>query len=310
MSKTSVFIFDEIFESMVSDDQFAQLRAMDAELHVVSKKCRIADYAPVQNTETRKIFCINPDFVDWNYTSDDYKDIPGLRLIISSSDNISWLDTRYATNHGIDYIALEDLKAEYSAVAEYAVTIMMNLARKVPLLIRDNFPLDFARDFLKYQGADLAGKTAGIIGLGNIGGAIAERCAGLGMKVVYWSRSPKSAARYEYREIDDLLKEASVIFPTLKPNDETKQLLPNDRLELIRPEAMVVSVVSGLVDNDYLSKRVAGQRLFGFGFGADPGAFGDYSGNVWAAPDYAWATKDNMRATYDQFIEKIIASAG
>ncbi|HTH72522.1 MAG TPA: NAD(P)-dependent oxidoreductase [Candidatus Pristimantibacillus sp.] len=310
MSNTSVFIFDEIFEAMAGADQLAALQAMDAELHIVNQKCRIADYAPTQNPETQKIFCINPDFVDWNYTGDDYKDIPGLKVIVSSSDNISWLDTEYAQSHGIEYLALEDLKIEYSAVAEYAVTIMMNLARRVPMLIRDNFPLDFAHDFLKYQGTDLAGKTAGIIGLGNIGGAIAARCAGLGMKVVYWSRHPKSESGYAFREIDALLKEADVIFPTLKPNDETKHLLPNNRLEIIRPDAMVVSVVSELVDNGYLAGRVAEKKLFGFGFGADPGVFGDYSGNVWAVPDYAWATKGNMRTTYDQFVDKIIASVG
>src|SRR6266702_2134041 len=305
MRNTSVFIFDEIFESIVSSNQILELRELGADLHIINRKCRIADYKPIKDSTTQKILCINPDFVDWHFAADDYKDISRLEVIISSSDNISLLDTRYSDKHDVKYIALENLTTEYSAVAEYAATIMMSLARNIPMLSRKNFPLDYAHDFVNYQGMDIASKTAGIIGLGNIGGAIARLCDGLGMKVTYWSRNKKSDRKYGYREIDDLLKEADIIFPTLKPNSETKLILPNERLELLKPDAIVVSVVGGLIDNDYLVRRVAEKRLFGFGFGADPGTFSDYSGNLWAIPDYSWATKNNMRASYEQFIEKI-----
>jgi len=306
MKNSVVFIFDGIFESVVGGEQLAGLRAAGVDIRVISKKCKITDYAPLQDGATRKILCINPDFVDWNFTADDYKDIPGLQLIISSSDNISWLDTAYADSHGIRYDALDNLTTEYAAVAEYAITIMMSLARNIPRLSRDGFPLDYAHDFVKYQGMDIAGKTAGIIGLGNIGGAIANRCSGLGMKVTHWSRSEKTGEGYEYRELDDLLSRSDVIFPTLKPNAETRTMLPNKRLAHIKPDALVVSVVSGLIDDAYLARRVAEQRLFGFGYGADPNTFADYRGNVWAVPDYAWATKTNMSQSYEQFVRKIM----
>jgi phosphoglycerate dehydrogenase-like enzyme len=308
MSNIHVFIFDEIFESMVNGGQLARLQAMDAKLHVINRKCEIAAYKPLGDPDSQKILCINPDFVDWSFAADAYKEVPGLKIIVSSSDNISWLDTSYANAHDIQYIALENLATEYSAVAQYAITIMMSLVRNIPLLNRDRFPLDYAHDFVKYQGVDIAGRTAGIIGLGNIGGAIAKLCEGLGMHVAYWSRTQKTGIKYGYREIDDLLRESDVIFPTLKPNDETKLLLPNEKLELVKHDAVVVSVVNGLVDNDYLVQRVAEKKLFGFGFGADPGTFSDYTGNVWAIPDYAWATKSNMQASYAQFSEKIAES--
>ena len=304
MSDVAVFIFDEIFESMMDAAGMANLRNMVSELYIISQKSKIAECKPIQNIGTQKILCINPDFVDWDFPSSVYKDIPGLKTIISSSDNISWLDTTYADEHGIRYIALENLTTEYAAVAEYATTIMMSLARNIPLLGRANYPLDYAGDFMKYQGMDIAGKTVGIIGLGNVGSAIAERCTGLGMKVIYWSRNRKPSG-YEYCEIDDLLQRADVVSPTLKPNSDTKAMLPNERLAPIKQDAIVVSVVSGLIDNEYLAKRTANKQLFGFGFGADPNTFANYSGNIWAIPDYAWATKNNMQATYDQFVAKI-----
>jgi phosphoglycerate dehydrogenase-like enzyme len=309
MNKTDVFIFDEIFESMISETQIAKLKNTAVNLHIINQKCVIRKLEAVNDPATQKVLCINPDFVDWHFFAEDFATIPGLKMIISSSDNISWLDTEYADARSIQYQALENLKTEYAAVAEYAVTIMLSLARNIPLLSRNDFPLDYAHDFVKYQGIDISGKTAGIIGLGNVGSAIAERCKGLGMNIAYWSRTKKAGDGYAYRGIDDLLRASDVIFPTLKPNSETKLLLPNEKLGLVKQDAIVVSVVSGLVDNDYLTKRTADRKLIGFGFGADPNTFSNYSGNIWAIPDYAWATKRNMRTSYDQFLEKIMEAA-
>ena len=310
MNGVSVFIFDEIFESIVAPDQLLVLKESVPDLHIISKKSRITDCKPVRDSATDKILCINPDFIDWHFAASDYEKIPGLKVIIGSTDNMSWLDTSYAAAHDIRCIALENLTTEYSAVAEYAITMMMSLARNTPLLIRKDFPLDYAHDFVKYQGIDIAGKTAGIIGLGHIGGAIAKLCEGLGMRVVYWSRSEKPATKYSYRQLDDVLKEADVIFPTLKSNSETSLLLPNEKLALLKYDAIVISVVSDLVDNDYLVKCVAAKKLFGFGFGADPNTFSNFSGNIWAIPDYAWATRTNMQASYEQFVEKIKEAVG
>ncbi len=69
---------------------------------------------------------------------------------------------------------------------------MLNPARQFPWLIKDGFPLDFNKDYMKYRGIELHGKTAGIISLGHIGSAIAKRCAGLGTNVVYWSPNLRS----------------------------------------------------------------------------------------------------------------------
>jgi phosphoglycerate dehydrogenase-like enzyme len=310
MSDITVFIFDEIFESMFSAQQLLALRNLDVELHIISKKCKISNCTALNNSTSKKILCINPDFVDWSFTAQDCKNISGIEIIISSSDNISWLDLEYAKTHGIRYEVLENLITEYNAVAEYAITIMLSLARNIPLLQRNQYPLDYGHDFVDYRGLDITGKTAGIIGLGNIGSAIAKRCKGLGMQVVYWSRNEKPKEKYKYLEINELLASSDVVFPTLQPNDETKLLLPNKRLELIKTEAIVVSVVNGLIDSDYLAEHTAQNKLFGFGFGADPNSFSHYRGNVWAVPDYAWATKINMQTSYDQFLKKIINAVG
>ena len=59
--------------------------------------------------------------------------------------------------------------------------ITMNIARKITVVAQDKWK----QDYIKHQGIELRGKTAGVVGLGRIGTAIAENMAGLGMNVQY-----------------------------------------------------------------------------------------------------------------------------
>lgn len=126
--------------------------------------------------------------------------------------------------------------------------MLFNVARQTPRLIKDNFPLDFDKEFMKYRGVELQGKTVGIVGLGNIGSAIAKRCTGLGMNLTYWSKSPKDS-EYSYKEPTELFANSDVIFPTMALNDETKNLITPKLLKSMKPSAMFISVVHELFDS-------------------------------------------------------------
>jgi len=306
MSKLNLYIFDEIFESLV-DDQTINSLSSDGKVavRIVDKKIQIQDCKDLMQDDEPKIICINPDFVDWKLRSEDYSQISNLKQIISTSDNMSWLDKTHADNSGVEYVALKNLHSEYDAVAQYAFTIMAMLARRVPQLMRNGFPINFSHDYLKYQGKDLRGCTVGIVGLGNIGNAIAELCNNFGMTVNYWSRTKKDDRGYKYKELDELLKTSDIIFPTLEPNNETKVILSNEKLLQLKSEAIVVCVVGGLLDAGLLVDRVDRNELFGVGFGSDSKAHNKVKSNVWAEPDYAWATKRNMDESYAQVVSNI-----
>lgn len=186
--------------------------------------------------------------------------------------------------------------------------MMLNVARKVPLMIKDNFPLNFGSDFQTYQGMNLKGKKAGIIGLGNIGTAIAARCQGLGMDVSYWNRSSKNNT-YTASELKTLLTQSDVIFPCIADNDETKKIITDDMLRSIRSDAMVISLVHKYYNHHLLIDRVAKNDLYGYGFEAEPASFLKYTGNVWAAPAYAWCTDGSLRSAMDLFVEAIVNAA-
>jgi phosphoglycerate dehydrogenase-like enzyme len=158
---------------------------------------------------------------------------------------------------------------------------------QTPRLIKDNYPLDFDKDFMKYRGVQLKGKTAGIIGLGHIGSAIAEACKGLGMDVVYWSRSSTNDAK----------------------NPETLALISDDRIKQMKKSAILVDIAHGLFNQEKILDMVAKGNLFGYGFEGKPHEFTKFEGNVWAAPAYAWTTFESMHNSVVLWVENMVDAA-
>lgn len=250
--------------------------------------------------------CVNPDYVGWQLSSDDYKDIPSLKAILGAATSFSWIDTTYADRHNIPVCNIRNFSTE--AVAEWAITMMLNVARQSPRIIKDGFPLDFDKDFMKYRGVELHGKTVGIIGLGNNGSAIAKRCAGLGMNVIYWSRSSSDNA-YKKVELGELFLSADVIFPAFAKNDESNALITDELLASVKPSAMIIDIIELDENKEGILRMVKEGRLFGYGFEAKPASFNEYEGNVWAAPAYAWVTDGSMHNAMTKWVDNMVNAA-
>lgn len=103
--------------------------------------------------------------------------------------------------------------------------------------------------WLRTDGMELTGKTVGLLGFGGIGAEMARLCAGAGMKVIAWNRSPKAHPGIEFVDLDRLLTESHVISVHLVLNDETRGFLSAARLAQLRPGAVLVNTARGaLVD--------------------------------------------------------------
>lgn len=234
----------------------------------------------------------------------DYKDIPNLKAILGAATSFAWADMTYATSKQIPICNIRNFSTQ--AVAEMAITIMFNLARQMPRLIKDDFPLDFDKDFMKYRGIELHGKKVGIVGLGHIGSAIAKRCAGLDMEVTYWSRSPKEGD-YKRVELDHLMAESDIIFTTMAPNDESTKVLTDDLLRSMKSSAILVDIVHhGLFNHELVLEMIKEDKLFGYGLEVKPASFNDFEGNVWAAPEYAWVTDASMANAYVLWVKNMV----
>lgn len=303
VTNKKLFVFDPLWDDLVTPDLLHKLKEAHIETVVVKELAPLSDCTELFAGDEDRFICVNPDYVGWKLKNEDYKDIPHLKGIFTESTGFEWVELDTANKLGIPVCNIVAFNTQ--AVAEWAIMMMFAVARQTPRLIKDGFPLDYDKDFTKYRGIQLKGKTAGIIGLGNIGSAIAERCAGLGMNVAYWSRS-STDDKYQKLPLEELLATADVIFPTTAKNSETVALINDAMTKTIKPEAMIVDVVHCMFNHQLVLDMVANGKLYGYGFEGEPGEFTAFKGNVWAAPAYAWVTEESMYNCVVKLVDNIV----
>ena len=120
------------------------------------------------------------------------------------------------------------------------------------------------------RGLDVWGKTLGIVGLGRIGRAVARRGKGFGMRVLYHNRSRNEDAERElearYLDLDDLLRESDFVSIHTPLTDETRHLISERELGLMRETAVLVNTSRGpVVDEGALAGALGEGRIFAAG---------------------------------------------
>jgi glycerate dehydrogenase len=299
------FIFDPLWDDLITDELLRKLKDSGLDYQVTKEIAPLSECAELFEGAEERLLCLNPDYVSWQLNSEDYAKIPNLKGIMIASTGFEWVNQDAAKAKNIPICQIINFSTQ--AVAEWAMTMMFNVARQTPKLIKDDFPLDYDKDFMKYRGVQLKGKTAGIIGLGHIGSAIAEACKGIGMNVIYWSRSSTNEA-YEKVELKQLLRTADVVFPTAAKNTETLALVSDDHIRSLKQSAILIDIAHGLFNQDLVLDMVANDKLFGYGFEGKPGEFNKLEGNVWAAPSYAWTTYEAMHNSVVLWIDNMVSA--
>jgi glyoxylate reductase len=120
------------------------------------------------------------------------------------------------------------------------------------------------------RGLDVWGKRLGVVGLGRIGQAVARRARGFGMEILYHNRSRKEDAEKElgarYLDLDDLLRESDFVSIHTPLTDETRHLIGERELGLMRETAVLVNTSRGpVVDEAALADALEDGRIFAAG---------------------------------------------
>lgn len=250
-------------------------------------------------TDEPKIVAIDPDFCDRKVGAEVIENMKNVQAICLQTTSFSWIDTAAAKNKNIPVVNLRGFSTY--AVAEWSVMVAMNVARKIPLVIKD----DRKQDFVKHQGRELKWSKAAIIGLGTIGTRIAELCAGLDMEVIYWSNNSRND-RFKYMDLSELMKEADFIFPTVAQNSDTKNLITDDMLNSMKPTTIFSSIVHNVFNHDLILKLVKEGKLYWYAFETEKEKFSDFEGNVWAGPALAWCTSESVQRNAIQRTDAIV----
>jgi glyoxylate reductase len=120
------------------------------------------------------------------------------------------------------------------------------------------------------RGLDVWGRRLGIVGMGRIGQAVARRGRGFGMEILYHNRSRNEEAEKElgarYLDLDDLLRESDFVSIHTPLTDETRHLIGERELGLMRETAVLVNTSRGpVVDEATLADALEEGRIFAAG---------------------------------------------
>jgi phosphoglycerate dehydrogenase-like enzyme len=195
-----------------------------------------------------------------------------LQVIGRTGAGIDNVDLAAATAAGIPVVYAPAMNV--TAVAEMTIGLFLLLGRRVPELgvclragdwkSRDSAP-----------GRELSGSTVGIVGYGRIGRAVAERCASMGCTVQaydpYVSGLPGKAG-VPMVALEELLASSDFISLHAPLTKETDGLLCRERIERIKPGAVVVNVARGGLtpDLDALHAALESGRIIGLGLDVFP----------------------------------------
>ena len=176
---------------------------------------------------------------------------PKLEAVASVSVGVDNYDIDYLTRRNIILTNTPDVLTETTADTGFAL-ILASARRVVELAIKVRNGQWLKNIGPESFGTDVHGKTLGIIGMGRIGEALAQRGHfGFGMPVIYHSNSPKPAveARFNarYRSLNELLQEADFVCLTLPLTAQTEGLIGAEEFALMRPESIFINISRGKV---------------------------------------------------------------
>lgn len=247
------------------------------------------DNAPYLNDDSEKVLMVDPDWYNWDINASHLSKIKNLKGICLSTTAFDWIDLDYCKNNNI--IVCNIPKYSTDSVAEYAVFLMMCLAKKFPIQMKTDYKMDYSNYMLT---TEIRNKTVGIIGLGTIGTKIADMCQALGMNVIYWNRNEK---KNNYKKVDlkTIFKEADFIFPAFATNDETSKLITDNLINTMNGNAFinVVNNPRELYNHDLFLKRAENEEIsYAFEIYENEKKMYEYKGNIMATAPYAFYTKE------------------
>lgn len=183
----------------------------------------------------------------------------GVELIAMRCSGFNNVDIKYAK--GKINIVRVPTYSPY-AVAEHAMAMLLTLNRKIHKAYNRTREFNFSLNGL--TGFDLYGKTAGIIGTGQIGCIFMNICRGFGMNIVAYDPYPKKDSDINYVSLDELLGQSSIISLHCPLTPDTKFIINNKSIEKMKDGAFIVNTSRGkLIDSGALISALKSGKVGG-----------------------------------------------
>jgi D-3-phosphoglycerate dehydrogenase / 2-oxoglutarate reductase len=187
-----------------------------------------------------------------------------LKVVGRAGIGLDNVDVNAATRLGV--MVVNAPQSNVISAAEHTVALILAQARNIPQA--DAALREGRWERSRFQGAELYGKTLGIVGLGRVGALVAQRLNAFGMRVIaydpYVSRDRAAQMGVELASLVEVLTKADVVTIHLPKTPETTGLIGERELAAMRPGARLVNTArGGLVDETALAKAVESGHLGG-----------------------------------------------
>jgi phosphoglycerate dehydrogenase-like enzyme len=199
-----------------------------------------------------------------------FRSAPKLKLVQLTSAGYDQVDIEAARKAKVP--VSNNGGANAIAVAEHTVLLMLAVMKKL-VFHHNNVVAGKWRvgDFAETRTYELAGKTVGIIGLGNIGKKVTRRVAGFDAKVIYYdivrlTEDQEDALGVKFVLKEELLRSADVVSLHVPLDDSTRGMIGEKELALMKPSAVIVNTCRGpVIDETALTRALAANRIAGAG---------------------------------------------
>ena len=185
----------------------------------------------------------------------------GVKVIALRCAGYNNVDIKYAYNK--IHVVRVPAYSPY-AVAEHAMALLLCLNRRIhKAYLRTR---DFNFNIAGLTGFDLYKKTVGVIGTGKIGQAFINICRGFGMNILAYDLYPNPNLDIKYVSLDELYKESDVISLHCPLTDETKHMIDEVALNLMKDNTIIINTSRGaLIDSKALLYALHNKKIKGAG---------------------------------------------
>ena len=234
-------------------------------------------------------------------TADVIEAAPALRLIQKIGVGVNTIDLDGAAQNGVAVCNMPGTNSR--AVAELTLTLMLAALRRVPYFdSRMRGGEGWTANLNSFDGlGEIAGRTVGLVGYGDVARLLAPVLTAMGAHVLYTATLKKRDAEADWRELPDLLREADIVSLHLPLTPDTEHMIDGRAIKSMKPGAVLVNTArGGLVDETALIQGLKSRHLRAAGLDVvtvEPAAAGNplfALDNVVVMPHIAWLTPETL----------------
>ena len=231
------------------------------EIKVLNKL--LSKYDMIIDNQNPECLIVNPG-TDFFLNSNYFKPYAGLKVVGTPSTGVNHVDINYLEQKGIKIFCLLDNKQSLEnihASAEFTWLHIMNAFRKFTLAIKNVDKWREEENEKLLRSNELAGKKIGIIGMGRIGGKIANYAQAFSVKVFYYDPYVSNKNYFKVNSISEL-KICDIISINCYLTNETRNLITYEIFDGFKENLIVVNTSRGeVVDEEYIYELIKDEKI-------------------------------------------------